>query len=105
MAFAKKETIIDPGNSDESELMLPPKDMARPYDRAAYRAFAAIPIGGGSHDEKNGETACVGVLVATSDVQGRFDKSNAFLLRHLASTLANVFERATIDSRKVWQEE
>jgi len=107
MAFAKGEAIItqDASNPEESDLISPPKEKRREYDSTTYRAFAAIPIGGGLPDDKNGGSECVGVLVATSDAAMRFDKSNAFLLRHLASTLANVLERANIDSRLVWEEE
>ena len=64
----------------------------RDYDDEVYRSFASFPIG----PVTNGNEP-LGVLVATSDRVGRFNKENTAVLLHLADTLAAILQLADVN--------
>ena len=101
-AFADRSAKItsDATDSDVAELLRLPDGMARGYDVTTYRSFASIPIGPMRSDDDP-----IGVLVATSDEVGRFDLANSLILRHAASSLANVLYLSKFDISSIAQSE
>ena len=79
-----------------NDLLGPPQNKKRHYDSQAYQSFASIPIGPINEDEEP-----IGVLVATSNQKGRFNKPNSQILRHTAGVLANFIYLNHIERNKL----
>ncbi|CAJ0867314.1 hypothetical protein AMST5_01942 [freshwater sediment metagenome] len=97
-SFADAQVIItgDALQPDVRQLWWAPTGSEKPYDGEVYRSFASIPIGPIREDEKRP----YGVLVATSDRLGRFDRENAVILQLVAGAIGSilVLSGATYDS-------
>ena len=75
----------DASHPEVSPLSAVPQAKERRSDLDLYRSYASIPIG----PLLEGETTPYGVLVATSDRVGRFDKENTLALVHMADLIAS----------------
>ena len=97
-AFNKCDSIFtdDVTEGDLGEALGPRSTKVNPYDSEAYRAFGSIPIG-----PINDNDLPIGVLVATSNIIGRFDKANCLILRHAAAVLANLIHINEIERKKL----
>lgn len=86
-AFIERKALItaDATLQEVAQFLAAPMEKARPHDDTAYKALASFPIEGVA---ESGEAA--GVIVATSDRIGRFDRVNSLVLNHAAAVLANV---------------
>jgi GAF domain len=96
--FADAQVIItgDALHPDVRQLWWAPTGSEKPYDGEAYRSFASIPIGPIREEEKRP----YGVLVATSNRLGRFDRENAVILQLVAGAIGSILalSGATYDS-------
>lgn len=97
-AFVDREPKItsDATIAALSDLMGPTPNKKHPYDNQTYQSFASIPIGPIEEDEDP-----IGVLVATSNQKGRFNKANCQILRHTAGVLANLIHLNHIERIKI----
>ena len=97
-AFNKCDSIFtdDVTEGDLGEALEPRSTKVNSYDAEAYRSFGSIPIG-----PINDSDLPVGVLVATSNVIGRFDRANGLILRHAAAVLANLIHINEIEIKKL----
>lgn len=69
--------------------MMTPADKRKPYDAEVYRSYISWPI-----LPRDPARPVLGVVVATSDIHGRFDRANARVVNHAAVALATVIETA-----------
>lgn len=94
LAFRDCATKItsDAAAPEIRELVTPVKE-TQPYDATTYRSFVSEPIG----PVENGRPP-IGVLVATSNVVGRFHLGNALVFRHAASAIATLLCMAYSDN-------
>lgn len=90
LAFVDGAAKITPDATDPGvwSLMNTPAT-AKPHDEGAYASFISQPIGPVAEGNRP-----FGVLVATSNVVGRFDRGNALALRHAASAIATLMHLA-----------
>lgn len=67
LAFQQQKAIVarDTSEPESSAVFDPPEGMRNPDDKSRYRSIASLPI-------TSAQGGCYGVLVATSDVMGRF---------------------------------
>lgn len=86
-AFVDTKPLVtkDAYQAEVAQFCTAPRDKEAAYDSLAYRSFASIPIG-----PMNSDKSPYGVLVASSDVEARFDKENTAILLHNAETMALV---------------
>ncbi|WP_349358610.1 GAF domain-containing protein [Stappia sp.] len=95
-AFLDRRPILTGNANDEAvaQLCRARNSKQLPYDSSAYISFASVPIAISGKEEENP----FGVLVVTSDQEGRFyEESTTELLMHAAETLALIFELSDID--------
>jgi hypothetical protein len=87
-AWVNGKAIItgDASHPEVAPLSAAPHEKERDYDVGLYRSYASIPIGPLLEDEG----FPYGVLVATSDRIGRFDKENTAILVHIADSIASL---------------
>lgn len=87
-AWVGREPLLasDATNPDVKSAYPVPADIAKPDDDELYRSYVSAPIGG----EKNGPPP-FGVLVATSDRIGRFDRPAIQPIEFGAKSLAVLF--------------
>lgn len=97
-AYADRSAKItnDATDPDVAGLLEPPEPMRQAYDDKAYRSFASIPVGLMVDDADP-----FGVLVATSDRVGRFNKGNCLILRHAALVLTHLAYYCKLDPEKL----
>jgi hypothetical protein len=88
-AFADAEPKITGDATDPAVigLMGAPAALRRDHDATVYRSFASVPI-----IPSASNATPFGVLVATSDRAGAFDKTNSLVLRLAAGAIANTLE-------------
>lgn len=98
-AFVDKRVIItgDALSRDAEPFSTVPPSKERDYDKALYRSFASVPIG----PLLEGDGRPYGVLVATSDRVGRFDRGNAGILEQIAGAIASLLIAGELDIDKV----
>jgi len=94
-AFVNAKAIItgDATHPEVAPLSAAPNSKVKDYDESLYLSYASIPIGP-LLDDKG---LPYGVLVATSDRTGRFDKENTAILVHIADIIASLVSLCEID--------
>jgi nitrate reductase NapE component len=95
-AFVDLQTIItgDSQLEEVAQLSAAPTRLQRGYDGSTYRSFAAIPIGPMLPDK---EPLPYGVLVATSDRVGRFDRENTAVLSQAAGIIGSLIALGSLE--------
>lgn len=94
LAFRNREPLITPdAQAPDVQAFMTVPGNAMPYDATAYRSYVSQPI------DAPGSARPFGVLVATSDVPGRFDKANALVLLHASAVLASTIQVAYDSTR------
>jgi hypothetical protein len=95
-AYLDRRPILTGNANDEAVAQLcraRPSKLAS-YDESTYVSFASVPISASEADDKDP----VGVLVVTSDVEGRLaEESHTELLMHFAGTLSVIIELSSAD--------
>lgn len=92
-AFSSKEPIVTPdATQPELAAFMFNGGEQRDYDKVVYRSFVSQPI---THSNIQANQP-FGVLVATSNQAGRFDETNALVLKHAATVLATVLQVAYV---------
>ena len=88
-AFIDKQPIItrDTQNPDAQIFTGVSEPLRRDYDSQVYRSFASVPIMSPAGDAQEP----LGILAATSDRVGRFDRENTVILAHMADVMGAMF--------------
>lgn len=97
IAFAHREAkICSDASSDEVWALFNQSEDTKSYDRDTYKSFVSVPI------SASNRAMPFGVVVATSNVPGRFDRESALVVKHLAGHLGSLIElsfgQATVDA-------
>jgi hypothetical protein len=90
LAFSQQDARItaDARVPGSAELLRLPSGYGRAYDEATYVSFVSQPI------PRSPELQPWGVIVATSNVPGRFTEVNGLALRHAAAELGTILSLA-----------
>lgn len=95
-AFLDRRPILTGNANDEAvaQLCRARTSKMADYDQSTYISFASVPIGAPQDDDDTP----YGVLVVTSDREGRFvEEATTELLMHAAQTIAVIFELSDAD--------